>query len=254
MVKKLSTPGNEKPALDEKTFKLEKYKVNIELIKWFIGSVVLVLVTTIIDKGFKERAAGIQEMQAYDKYVEVILKADNIEERWKLSQYFSIVTPTERLRERWIAYKDSISDDYKNFKDLSDKEYELTRQKNALLRKDSISETDKKLNEIHNKLAPFEKRLTNTTDYGSAQVWEEKGFSYLINRDVANAINAFTSSENTYKQYHQVYEIAMYLSRNKSKLIESNSGFWKTAFKKIATDYSWGMPLDIKTKLLEYSK
>lgn len=104
----------------------------------------------------------------------------------------------------------------------------LFHQKNALLRKDSISETDKKLNEIHNKLAPFEKRLTNTTDYGSAQVWEEKGFSYLINRDVANAINAFTSSENTYKQYHQVYEIAMYLSRNKSKLIESNSEFWKT--------------------------
>lgn len=100
----------------------------------------------------------------------------------------------------------------------------------------------------------FEKRLTNTIDYGSAQVWEEKGFSYLINRDVANAINAFTSSENTYKQYHQVYEIAMYLTRNKSKLISSNSEFWKTALKKIATDYSWGMPLDIKTKLLEYSK
>lgn len=84
----------------------------IDLIKWFIGSVVIVVVTLIIDTGFKEREAGIKEMEVYDKYVSIILTADNIEQRWNLCQYFSIVTPTERLRERWQVYKDSISDDY----------------------------------------------------------------------------------------------------------------------------------------------
>ena len=94
--------------MDENEIKFEKYKFNVELLKWFIGSVVLVVATIIIDRGYRERTAGIQEMEVYDKYVDVILKADNIEERWKLTEYFSVVTPTERLRERWILYRDTI--------------------------------------------------------------------------------------------------------------------------------------------------
>jgi hypothetical protein len=62
----------------------------IDLIKWSISSVAIVLVTLIIDTGFRERSTGIQEMQVYDKYVDIILKADNIEQRWKLCEYFSI--------------------------------------------------------------------------------------------------------------------------------------------------------------------
>ena len=41
----------------------------IDLAKWLIVSVGLVIMTTIIDQGFKDRAAGIVEMGAYDKYV-----------------------------------------------------------------------------------------------------------------------------------------------------------------------------------------
>src|SRR6478735_1180004 len=94
---------------------LEKTKLYFELLKWFMGSVVIVIITTIIVSSYKERTIGIQEMQAFDKYVETILKADNIEDRWKLSDFFSTVTPSDRLRNRWIEYKTKISPDYDTF-------------------------------------------------------------------------------------------------------------------------------------------
>lgn len=239
-----------KPTLAEKTFNFEKYKYHVEILKWFIGSVALVIITMIIDKGFKERAAGIQEMQAYDKYVEVILKADNIEERWKLSEYFSTVTPTERLRDRWTEYKNLLNEDYARFKELKKLETELQNQKNAAFSREPISETDKKLSEIQLQLAPFEQKLIRTGDFNSAKDWEEKGFFYLLNKDIENAITAFRNSENASNQYHQVYEISRYLSENKSKLTDKNAEFWNVANKKIASDFSWGMPVDIKNRLL----
>lgn len=255
----------EKLSLEEKTLRFEKYKFNIELLKWFIVSVALVLITMIIDKGFKERTAGVQEMQAYDKYVEIILKADNIEDRWKLSEYFSNVTPTDRLRERWIAYKDYISNDYKIFQELKKKEFELKQKDSSFIEKIG-SQTDLKLNAIQNKLAPFEKKLigdinlnethisnSKPKDFNTATSWEQKGFSSLINKDVISAIDAFRNSEKSYNQFHQVYEIANYLDKNKSKLSNPQDPFWKTAFTKIATEYSWKMPVEIKNKLIEKS-
>lgn len=260
-------PENEILGLKDQNLKFEKYKFNIELLKWFIGSVAIVLITMIIDKGFKERTAGVQEMEAYDKYVDIILKADNIEERWKLSQYFSNVTPTDRLRERWVAYKDSISKDYKTFKDLKEKEFEL-KQKSESLTQEKTSQTDLKLNEIQNQLEPFEKKLisdknlieiqnqhpsTNPKDFNTATSWEQKGFSFLISKDVVNAIDAFRNSEKSYNKFHQVYEIANYLDKNKSKLSNPQDPFWKIAYRKIATDFSWKMPLETKNTLIKNS-
>lgn len=145
--------------LNDKVLKFEKYKYNISLIKWVIGSVVLVVVALIIDNGFKERTAGIQEMQAFDKYVEVILKADNIEERWKLSEFFSTVTPTERLRLRWITYKNLISNDYETFKKLKQTEFELTEK----IKEEKSPETVNKLRKIKKQLEPFEQKLSDPT-------------------------------------------------------------------------------------------
>ena len=245
--KKNSTP-------EKKPFKLENYMFGIELFKWVIGSVALVVMTLIIDKGFKERTAGIQEMQAYDKYVDVILKADNIEERWKLSEYYSTVTPTDRLRCRWIAYKDSIKKDYIEYRRLQKEEFELLKLKNAILLKNRVSDVDNRLIDIHNQKAPFEKKLSNSDGYNSAQEWEKQGFNYLLNNDIENAISAFRNSENAQNSFHQVYEIAKYLNDNKSKLTSNSSKDWKIAFNNIATNFSWGMPLEIKNKLLERSK
>lgn len=228
--------------MDENEIKFEKYKFNVELFKWFIGSVVLVVATIIIDRGYRERTAGIQEMEVYDKYVDVILKADNIEERWKLTEYFSVVTPTERLRERWILYKDTIKVDYYRYKELKNKEFELSN--------DSLANPEE-MEKIQLEIKSLDHKLTKggSNDITAAKLHEDEGFSRLINKDVEGAISSFNASEASYNSYHQVYEIGRYLNSNKEKLKDKSSPFWKEAYSKILTDMSWKMSEDIKTKL-----
>jgi hypothetical protein len=125
----------------------------IDISKWYMVSVALVFSAKIIESSFSEREAGIKEMQVYDKYVETILKADNIESRWKLAEYFATVTPTERLRARWIAYKEILINDYNSFKELKDKEAELSSKVSL------TSEETNKLMVVQRNIAPFERKL-----------------------------------------------------------------------------------------------
>lgn len=111
----------------------EKYKYKIDLFKWLIGSVALVIMTTIIDWGFKDRAAGLQEIQQYDKYATelIILNNDPVKKRM-LAQFFSKVTPSEKLRDGWEKYYQEVNAEYREF-----------------LKKDSIAQA--KLTELANK-------------------------------------------------------------------------------------------------------
>lgn len=95
-------------------------------------------------------------MQAFDKYVEIILRADNIEERWKLSEFFSTVTPTDRLREKWIEYKTLIHNDYDTFKQLKSKETLLKEEFSKVKSIDIFN----KLIKVKKQLEPFERKLT----------------------------------------------------------------------------------------------
>ncbi|MEI8047627.1 MAG: hypothetical protein WCI92_09630 [Bacteroidota bacterium] len=94
----------------------EKYKYRIDLFKWLIGSVALVIMTTIIDWGFKDRAAGLQEVQQYDKYATelIVLNNDPVKKRM-LAQFFSKVTPSGKLREGWEKYYDEVNIEYRKF-------------------------------------------------------------------------------------------------------------------------------------------
>lgn len=127
-----------------------------EILKWYIVSVAIVLATQMVQSSFTERETGIKEMQVYEKYADNILKADNIEERWKLAEYFSSVTPTDRLRNRWIAYKQEISSDYNTYVELKKKEDKYST-------KDSLTHQEAQdLNQIQNRIATFDKPLVNT--------------------------------------------------------------------------------------------
>jgi hypothetical protein len=232
--------------MDENEIKFEKYKFNVELFKWFIGSVVLVVATIIIDRGYRERTAGIQEMEVYDKYVDVILKADNIEERWKLTEYFSVVTPTERLRERWILYRDTIKVGYYRYRELKKKEFELSND--TASNKEEIEKIQLEIRSLNHRLTK-----SGSNDITAAKLHESEGFSNLINKDVEGAINSFNASETSYNSYHQVYEIGRYLNSNKDKLKDKDSPFWKEVYAKILNDMSWKMPADIKDKLSDLS-
>lgn len=80
----------------------------IELGKWFVASVALVVGATIISDGFKEREQDIKEFAVFDKYVSTIMEADGVEKRLQLAEYFSIVSPNGELRNSWERYLEVV--------------------------------------------------------------------------------------------------------------------------------------------------
>lgn len=139
------------------SFSSETIDKAVEILKWYLASVALVLIAKTIESSYTERETGIKEMQVYDKYAQTILEADNIEKRWKLAEYFSTVTPTERLRTRWINYKEVIQEDYNLFLELKQKEKKLLAKVTG---NDTLSylEIDS-LVDIQQMLAPLESKL-----------------------------------------------------------------------------------------------
>ncbi|WP_343852367.1 hypothetical protein [Algoriphagus jejuensis] len=126
------------------TPEFEKFKYKVEIVKWFIGSVTLVVISMMIEWGFKDRAAGLNEIKEYDKYATelIILNNDPIKKRM-LAQYFSKVTPSEKLREGWEAYYTEVDKEYREFL----RQDSLAKIRLAELSKDT-SETKNTLNEI----------------------------------------------------------------------------------------------------------
>lgn len=88
----------------------------------------------------------------------------------------------------------------------------------------------------------------------SAKKYEEEGFQSLLSKDVNSAISSFIKSENSYNGYHQVYEIVRYLTKNKEKLSEKDSNFWKETYVKVMSDYSLKMPEQFKYRFQEQAR
>ncbi|MES2556131.1 MAG: hypothetical protein V4604_08280 [Bacteroidota bacterium] len=86
-------------------------------------------------------------------------------------------------------------------------------------------------------------------DIDKAKEWEEKGFSFLKEKDIHQAIDAFKNSENAYNGFHNVYDITLYLEKNKAKLTDPNSEEWEILYSKMVSDFSYKMPAHIKTDL-----
>ena len=100
----------------------------------------------------------------------------------------------------------------------------------------------------------FTKTSKDNANIDSAKKYQEDGFQFLLNQDVNSAINSFIKSENSYNGYSRVYEIAKYLTKNKERLTDKNSIFWKDVYKIILSDYSWKMPERFKIKLQDKVK
>lgn len=213
----------------------------VDIIKWFIGSIVIVIVTLIIESGFKERETGIEEMKIYNEYVDIILKADNIEERWKLAEYFAIVTPTQRLRERWVNYQNILAPDYKRYKGLDSVEAEIVSNPNEYMMDSLVI--------IQEEKKTLGGSLVHKSNFQLAEQYESAGYEALLNKDISEAIKNFKLSEDYYNGYHQVYEIYLYLLKKKKQLANSTLEEWKSVYTDILNKYSWKMPDEYKTKL-----
>lgn len=276
------SPENAQFTYDSYGETFERYKVKVDLFKWLIGTVGLTLITFIINWGFRDREQGMNEISQYDKYAtELIVLNDNPVNKRMLAQFFANVTPSEKLKDGWKDYYCEVNKEYIKF--ISDAEAEKTRL-GALKKIDStkrtidqmielksleskVKENDLKLNaplvvpELSSNLEGnvkaviskhFEK--TNSKNIELAKEYEDKGFSYLVDRDVENAIKSFVQSENSYNGFNMVYDIAFYLKKNKSNLLDKNSKAWKTFYATLLADFQYKMPEKYKTKFKELSK
>jgi len=90
-----------------KTKSIENANIDkiIELGKWFIVSVAIVLSASIVNDGFREREQDIKEIQVFDKYTNIILEADGVEKRRLLCEYFASVSPEGPIKKAWEKYK-----------------------------------------------------------------------------------------------------------------------------------------------------
>ncbi|MBE0639604.1 MAG: hypothetical protein IH598_13890 [Bacteroidales bacterium] len=246
----------------------EKYKLKIELLKWFIGSVALVVMTTVIDYGFRDRAAGMQEMQQYDKYVtELIVLNKEPGQKRMLAQFFAYVTPSEKLKKGWYDYYNEVDKEYQKYIAPVLVNDSITRAKynqiildgdnDNLHHQEQLSMLKQQMENNQRLINPeiiLPGKSITSKDFETALEWQTKGFSFLLSRDIDDAIHAFSNSENAYNGFNMVYEIHRYLRANREKLIDKESAEWETAYSKIANDFSWKMPPEIKSKLLELSK
>jgi len=101
--------------LELKKLDFEKYKFRVQIWKWIIGTIGLTIITAIIDYGFRDRAASLNEMQLYDRYVtDLIVLNNKTGPRRLLAQYFANVTASEKLKKGWIDYYNVVNEEYQN--------------------------------------------------------------------------------------------------------------------------------------------
>ena len=141
--------------------KFEKIKYWIELIKWFIVSVALVLASSIVSWNFTSRDKSFEEVKFYsEKYLtELIVLNEKIGPRYKLAQFFKNVTVNKEQRKGWERYFEDVKKEYTILVKL-DSSKQAERQE--ILKKDTSRMTtfDKRqLEYLNNKIEQIEIEL-----------------------------------------------------------------------------------------------
>ncbi len=125
----------------------ELFSKMIDFLKWYITSVVLVVIVAIIDNGLKEREQGVKEMESFDNYVDIVTPTDtlSLNKRYELAKYLATVLPSKNLRERWSAYLDTLRPKVK-------KQVLLDSSNNVINKEQNLDSFVKQVKEIKKKL------------------------------------------------------------------------------------------------------
>jgi hypothetical protein len=91
---------------------LNKLKIWVSFLKFFLGTVVVTVLGILIDASFTNRELEMKEMDQVGKYLNVALSKD-IGVRKRFSEYFATTLRSTEARTRWKAY-DSIMTIYYN--------------------------------------------------------------------------------------------------------------------------------------------
>lgn len=80
---------------------------------------------------------------------------------------------------------------------------------------------------------------------------ERRGFQALVDRDVRTALHAFNQAREIWPDYHNVAEISQMLHQWRNRLSDADSKDWPKLYREILTQYSWGLPKELRLPLRE---
>ena len=106
--------------------------------------------------------------------------------------------------------------------------------------------------ELGQKAPAVEQKEASEKKPNTAKEWEAIGFKYLLARDVKSAIEAFSEAEKIWPDYHNVAEIRKLLVQNRGSLEQLGGQKWQEIYQKVATQFSWGMPPDLREQMQKY--
>lgn len=78
---------------------------------------------------------------------------------------------------------------------------------------------------------------------------ERQGFEALIQRDYDGARSSFAKAYEAWPDYHNVAEILGLLKRDASRLQAGEETAWTALYRRVLTEYSWGIPKDLRGAL-----
>ncbi|MGI6718683.1 MAG: hypothetical protein ACOX4D_06025 [Bacteroidales bacterium] len=129
--KNVSSKANDSgKTVSEQKLDYQRYKLRVDFLKWFLASIVLVVITMIIDFGFRDRQAGLKEIQVYDEYVsELLILNSEPGQKRMLAQFFANVTPSKSLRKGWQNYFEIVDKEYQEYIKPFEKNDSLLQEK-----------------------------------------------------------------------------------------------------------------------------
>ncbi|MGA8853355.1 MAG: hypothetical protein WB492_04180 [Christiangramia sp.] len=80
---------------------------------------------------------------------------------------------------------------------------------------------------------------------------EQEALSFLLDKDIDQAIEALEECEEIFPGYHSVYEVLRLLKKDRETLSDKNSPLWQEVYKQILENFSWRLPESIKKRLRE---
>lgn len=92
-------------------------------------------------------------------------------------------------------------------------------------------------------------------DMVTAEAGALDGFEFILDRNIHDAIDSFRMAESTWPEYHNVGEIRRLLE-GFLEILETAprseiEAVWLDIYDEILSEYSWGMPEDIRTRFRE---
>jgi len=165
----------------------ERFKEWMGFAKFFLGTVILGLVASLISYHIQNREIEIKEMEQLGSYMEQAID-ENLAVQKRFAEYFSTVTTSKKLRKRWDEYENIVDQKIRNEQEkLAEKEEEAKKEQQR------INELENKLEEQQEIITRLENQKKQTSDtrlakeiekdINSKQEEKQVTFSEILNKE-----------------------------------------------------------------------